>query len=183
MNTKLNSLFRFSIKYGLLLAAIPTIYNIVLVILGLHLDYNHYGDGLGESYSKARSYLLPVLLFIAIYIYRKGTIGALSLKRIVKLGLWIFLTASILIISYNLVFRFIIEPDWATKFYEINREEIYTILVEGHQETGREYTQADMDTHVSRNGNLWNMLFANLVLNFVFTLFFSLVFGFFLRKK
>ncbi len=176
-------LYKFALKYGLILAAIPTIYNIGLVIMGLHLDYNYYGDGLGESYTKARSFLLPVILFIAIYIYKKSNSGTLRLKEALKIGLWIFLINTIVVIGYNLFFRFIIEPEFATKFYELNREQIYTILLEGHQEIGRDYTQADMDIHVSRNGSVWNMLFANVVLNFVFMLFFSFVIGLILKRK
>ena len=176
-------LYKFALKYGLILAAVPTIYNIVLVIMRLHLDYNYFGEGLGESYAKARTYLLPVLLFIAIYSYRKVNPGGLSLKKIISLGLWIFLIGTIVVIVYNLIFRLLIAPDFSAEFYEINREQIYNILLEGHQEIGRDYSQEDMDTHVLRNGSLWNMLFANLALNFVFTLFFSLVFGFFMRKK
>ncbi|NAS29557.1 DUF4199 family protein [Flavobacteriaceae bacterium R38] len=177
------SLSRFALKYGLILAAIPTIYNIILIIMGLHLDYNYYGDGLGESYATARAYLLPIVLFISIYHYKKISTPPLTLKRIIRLGLWVFVASSALIIVYNLIFRFIIEPDFSTKFYEINREQIYNILLEGHQEIGRDYTEADMDSHIVTNGSVWNMLFANLVLNFVFTLFFSVVFGLVMRKK
>lgn len=176
-------LLKFSILYGLILAAIPTIYNIILIIQELHLDYNYFGEGLGESYTKARTYLLPVILFIAIYQYKKISIPPLTLKKIIKLGFWIFAIGSIVIILYNIIFRFLIEPDFSTKFYEINRTQIYAILLEDHQELGVDYTQTDMDSHIKTNGNLWNMLFANLVLNFMFTLFFSFTIGLFMRKK
>ena len=165
-----------------MLAIIPTIYNIVLVVLGLHLDYNYYGDGIGESYTKARAYLLPLLLFIAIYRYKKVSAPPLKLITILKLGLWIVVISAFVVIVYNLFFRFVIEPDFSSKFYEINREQIYNILLEGHQEIGIDYTPEDMDDHIITNGNVWNMLFANLVLNFIFTLFFSLVFGLIIKR-
>ncbi len=177
------SLYKFSLKYGLILAIIPTIYNVILVIKGLHLDYDYYGEGIGESYYKARVYLLPVLLFIAILHYKKVSSPPLTLKKMLKLGLWFFTISSSLIVIYNLIFVFIIEPDFSNKFYEINREQIYNILLEGHQEIGREYTQADMDNHIITYSNLLNMLFVNLSLNLVFTIFFSLVFGFIIRRK
>lgn len=181
--SKNKKLYQFSIKYGLILAAIPTIYNIILVIMGLHLDYNYYGDGIGESYTKARAYLLPLLLFIAVYCYKKVSTQPLKLKTVLKLGLWIVVISSFVVIVYNLFFRFIIEPDFSSKFYEINREQIYNILLEGHQELGIDYTPEDMDDHIVTNGSVWNMLFVNLILNFVFALFFSLVFGLVLKTK
>jgi len=149
----------------------------------LHLDYDYYGEGLGESYSKTRLYLLPILLFVAIYRYKKVSEPPLTLKKILRLGLWVIAISSVLVIVYNLIFRFIIEPDWATKFYEINREQIYKILLEGHKEIGRDYTLEDMDSHIVTNGSVWNMLFAHIVLNLVFSLFFSLIFGLILRIK
>ncbi len=183
MNTKKISPFGFAIVYGIILGAIPTIYNIGLVVMNLHLDYNYYGEGLGEAYTKARVYLLPVLLFIAIYQRRRTTTGALPLKEIIVLGLWIFLIGSMLVVGYNLIFRLLIEPDFSAKFYEINREEIFKYLLEAHQELGRDYTQSDMDSHVRTNGSLWIAFSANIVLNFVFTLFFSLIFGLFMRRR
>ena len=183
MDFKKLPLLKFSIIYGLILAAIPTIYNIILVIQGLHLDYNYFGEGLGESYTKARIYLLPIILFIAIYKYKTVFVPPLTLKKSIQLGLWVFAIASIVIILYNIIFRFLIEPDFSAKFYEINRAQIYTILLEGHQELGIDYTHADMDSHIVTNGNVWNMIFANLVLNCVFTLFFSFIIGLFMKKK
>ncbi len=183
MNLKRLPLLKFALKYGLILAAIPTIYNIVLVIMGLHLDYNYYGEGLGESYTKARTYLLPLLLFIAIYRYKKISAPPLKLKTTLKLGLWIVLISAFVVIAYNFIFRIFIEPEFGTKFYEINRAQIYNILLEGHQEIGRDYTDADMDGHIATNGSLWNMVFAHVTLNFIFTLFFSLVFGLIFRTR
>lgn len=180
---QMRSFSKFTLKYGLILAIIPTIYNVILVIMGLHLDYNYFGEGLGESYAKARLYLLPVLLFIAIFHYKKRFIVPISLKKVLKIGLWIFIISSVIIVAYNLIFRLIIEPDFSTKFYDINREIIFNYLLEAHQEIGRDYTKADMDNHIVTNGSLWNMLFANLVLNFVFMLFFSLLFGLIFRIK
>jgi len=165
------------------MAAIPTIYNIVLVAMGLHLDYSYYGERLGESYVKARLYLLPAILFIAIYSYRKTNTGTLKLIEAITLGLWVILISSIVTIGYNLIFRLLIEPDFSTKFYDINKEQIFNYLVEGHLEIGRDYTQTDMDNHIRTNGSLWNALGVNVILNLVFTVFFSLIIGLILKKK
>ncbi len=183
MESQKLKLYKFALKYGLILAAIPTIYNIVLVIMGLHLDYNYYGEGLGESYTKARLYLLPIILFIAIYSYRKLNAGHLKLIEAIKIGLWILLIGSIIVIGYNLIFRLLIVPDFSNQFYEINREQIFNILLEGHLELGRDYTQADMDSHIYTNGSLLIGLSVNIVLNLVFTLFFSLIIGLIMKKK
>ena len=176
-------LYKYASKYGLILAAIPTIYNCILFVSGLHLDYSYYGEGLGESYAKARLYLLPLLLFMAIYHYKKMTTAPLTLKKAIYLGLWIFLTAAVLVIVYNLIFRLLVVPDFSVKFYEINSVQIYDYLLEAHQELDRDYTQTDMANHIRTNGSLWIALSAYLVLNLVFTLFFSLVFGLILRTR
>jgi len=183
MDLQKPSFYKFALKYGLILAAIPTIYNIALVIMGLHLDYNYYGERLGESYIKARLFLLPAILFIAIYQYRKSNTGTLKLLEAIKIGLWIVLIACIVIIGYNLIFRLLIEPDFSVKFYNINREHIFNILLEGHLEVGRDYTQEDMNNHIRTNGSLWTALGVNIVLNLIFTLFYSLIIGLILRGR
>ena len=183
MELERQPLYKFALKYGLIFAAIPTLYNILIYIMGLHLDYNYYGERLGESYAKAREYLLPVLLFIAFYFYRKTHQGTLKLSEAMKLGLWILLVSSVVVIGYNLVFRLLIEPDFSSKFYTLNGAQIYDELVAGHLEVGRDYTQEDMDNHVRTNGGLWNAISAYTILNLAFTFFFSLIFGLILRKK
>ncbi len=183
MDSERQPLYKFALKYGLIFAAIPTLYNILIYILGLHLDYNYYGERLGEAYAKARLYLLPVVLFIAFYYYRKTHQDTLKLSGAMKLGLWILLISSVVAIGYNLIFRLLLEPDFSSKFYELNRTQIYDELLEGHLEVGRDYTQEDMDNHMRTNGGLWNALGAYIILNLVFTLFFSLIFGLILRKK
>lgn len=171
-------LYKYALIYGLIFAGIPTLYNIILSIFGLHLDYNYYGEGIGESYTQARIFLLPVILFIAIYKYRKVNTGTLKLKEAIKLGLWIALIGSIVIISYNLIFRLLIESDFSTKFYDINREQIFKELVES-----LDYSKADLENHERTNGNLWNSLSGAVIGNFVFTLICSLIIGLVLRKK
>lgn len=183
MEKQKSPLYKHALIYGVIFAGIPTLYNIILLIFGLHLDYNYYGEGIGESYTKARAFLLPVILFIAIYKYRKVNAGTLKLIQAIKLGLWILLIGSIVVICYNLIFRLLIEPDFSTKFYDLNREQIYAIQLEGHQELGMDYTNADMDSHIVTNGNVWNTLFANVVLNFIFTFIYSLIIGLIMRKK
>lgn len=178
MDSQKLPLYKFALKYGLILAAIPTLYNIILLLFGLHLDYNYYGEGIGESYTKARVLLLPAILFIAIYKYRKVNAGTLKLIQAIKLGLWIALIGSIVIISYNLIFRLLIEPDFSANFYDINREQIFNELVDS-----LDYSKADLENHEKTNGNLWNSLSGSVIGNFVFTLICSLPIGLVLRKK
>lgn len=173
-----SSIFKSSIKYGLIIAAIPILYNIVLLTQGLHLDYNYYGEGISAFYGETRIFILPIILFIAIYKYRKNNTGTLKLIEAIKLGLWIVLISSIAIITYNLIFRLLIEPDFSTKFYDINREQIFKELIECC-----DYSQADLENHERTNGSLWNSLFSNITLNFFFTLIFSLIIGLIMKKK
>ncbi|WP_394746909.1 DUF4199 domain-containing protein [Spongiimicrobium salis] len=177
------SLYKFTWIYGLILGGLPTLYHMVIYGMGLHLDYGYYGERLGEAYTQARGYLLPLLLFIALYTYRKANENSLRLKEGMMIGLWIFLIGSIVVIGYNLVFRLLLEPDFSAEFYALNRGRIFNELLEGHLELGRDYTQEDMDNHVQTNGNLWISFSVNLVLNLLFTAFFSFVFGLLLKRK
>ena len=183
MESERQPLYRFALKYGLIFAAIPTVYNILIYSMGLHLDYNYYGERLGEAYAKARLYLLPALLFTAFYFLRKTQQGRLKLSEALKLGLWILLISTFVVIGYNLIFRLVLEPDFSSKFYKLNSSQIYEELVVGHLEVGRDYTQQDMDNHVRTNGGLWNAISAYVFLNLVFTLIFSLILGMILKKK
>lgn len=170
--------YKFALKYGLILVLIPTLYNIILLSLGLHFDYDYYGEGIGAFYGETRVFILPVILFIAFYQYRKSNSGILKLIEAVKIGLWIVLFSSIIIISYNLIFRFLIEPDFTAKFYELNRGQIFQELIECCN-----YSQADLENHERTNGSLWNALFSNITLNLFFSLFFSLIIGLILKRK
>ena len=176
-------LYKQALLYGLIIALIPTIYNVILFVLGLHLDYNYYGEGIGESYTKSRLFLLPTILFVAIYRYQKQNKEDFKIIKYIKLGLWITLFASIGIAAYNIIFRLLIEPDFSTKFYDINRVQIFKDLVDGHLELGIDYDHEDLENHERNNGNLWIVLSANVVLDFVFTIVYTLLISLVMRIK
>ena len=170
-------LFKYGLIYGLIFASIPTLYNIILLLFGLHLDYDYYGENIGHSYEIARFSLLPIVLFVAVYNYKKNNGGFLKLGEVIKIGLWIALIGSIVIIIYNLIFRGLIAPDFAEKFYDLNRTQIFNELVEAG------YTEADLERHERTHRNLLNSLSSVLFLNFFFALIFSLIIGLIMRKK
>lgn len=178
MNSQKLSFYKFVLKYGLIIAAIPVLYNIILLIQSLHLDYDTYGEGIGAFYGETRIFILPIILFIAIYQYRKLNTETLKLLEAIKIGLWIVLVSSIVIIIYNLIFRLLIEPNFSTKFYDINRAQIFQELIECC-----DYSQADLENHERTNGSLWNSLTSSIALDLFFTLFFSLVIGLIMKKK
>gem|GEM_PF-6911492 len=70
-----------------MLAGIPTVYNILLLILGLHLGYNYFRENIGQSYEKARHFIFQFVLFIAIYYYRKTNAGFLKVLEVIKIDL------------------------------------------------------------------------------------------------
>ncbi len=177
-NTQKVAYYRFALSYGLIIAAIPTLYNIILLLFDLHLDYNYYGEGIGEAYSQARIFLLPAILFIAIYKYKKVNAGNLKLGEAIKLALWVILIASIVVVGYNIIFRLVIEPEFSAKFYDINREQIFKELTEA-----LDYSEEQLENHEQTNGNLWNALSGSVIGNFVFGLICTLIIGLVLRKR
>jgi len=170
--------YKHVIKYGLIIAGIPTIYHIALLFSGLHLDYHYYGEGIGIAYEKSRVSLIPAVLFIAFYFYRKNNSGIFKLIDAFILGLWIMLVNWSIVFIYTLIFRLIAVPDFTVQFYDINREKIFQELIDCCN-----YTSDALDSHERLNGNLWNSLLSGIFVDFIFALFYSLVFGVILRRK
>jgi len=171
-------LYKYALLYGLILAGIPTLYNVILLLFGLHLDYNYYGENIGHSYEKSRIFLLPVILLIAVYKYRKINSGVLKLSEAIMIGFWIVLISSLVVISYNLIFRTFIEPDFSAKFYEINREHIFNELV-----ACCDYSDAELENHENTHRSLLNSFSTVVILSFFFASVYSSIIGLILRRK
>lgn len=171
------SLYKAAWKYGLTIAAIPTLFNIVLLLLGLHLDYQYYGEGIGVSYERATVPLMPAVLIFALIRFKRTNANSIKLSEAFKLWLRIYLVTCTIVVAYNVIFRTIIAPDFSNEFYEANRQEIFEGLIECCN-----YSQEALENHERTNGTLSNTISAFIFLNLIFGSVTTLVIGLILRK-
>ena len=120
--------YRFAVKYGLMVAAIPIFYYSFLVIFGLLNEY--YGDDIGGG-MRIPSYLfiMPVFITIAIYRFRKMNDGILKLKSAFLIGLSIAIITSVLMILYHMLFNNVLAPSFHERYFEQFGDEVYKELV------------------------------------------------------
>jgi len=80
------------------------------------------------------------------------------------------------VVGYNIMFRTIVEPDFSTEFYRVNRDVIFQELIDCC-----DYSPEALANHEKTNGALSNTLSAFVLLNFVFGALTTLITGLLLR--
>jgi len=163
-------------KYGLIIAVVPILYNVVLLTLNLHLDYEYYGEGIGVSFERATIPLMPIVLCFALIRYKRDNGKTIKLSEAFKLWFNVFLVTCVVVVGYNIMFRTIVEPDFSTEFYRVNRDVIFQELIDCC-----DYSPEALANHEKTNGALSNTLSAFVLLNFVFGALTTLITGLLLR--
>lgn len=167
-----------TLRYGLMISVIPVLYNTVLFILGLHLEYEYYGEGIGVAYERVTLIVMPVILIVALNGFKRNNSNSINLSQAFKQSLSILLVVCAVAIAYNMIFRTLAAPDFSTEFYEINRDAIFAELVECC-----DYSEEDLENHERTNGRLSNKLSAFVFTNFIFGMITTLITGLIIRRS
>ncbi len=105
---------KYALNYGILLGAIYLVFNLMLFFMDMH-------------YSRETSItVVTVLLMVgvigwAIFNFRKQNEGLLSISEALKIGAGTALIAAIISIIYTAVLSNFLDPEFATKVAEIQR--------------------------------------------------------------
>ena len=178
MSTQSSPLNRYGLYAGLFLGLLPTLYHIGLYALSLHLDYRFYGEGIGIGYERANLPLLPLTMIYALIKFKKANGKILKLGQVFQLWIRVFVMSALVVIAYNLIFRMLVVPDFASDFYALNRDQIFNELI-----MCCDYSPEQLEQHEQTNGALWNKLSAYLLGSVVFGGLTSLIAGLFLRSR
>ncbi len=111
------SIKKTSLNYGLLLGLISIVFSLMLYFMDLHLQQNPVITIVGVLISVA-------IIFLGIYNFKKANGGFLTLKEGLKAGFGITFVSAIIMLIYNLVFAYGIEPEFATQVMEMKKAEM-----------------------------------------------------------
>jgi len=180
MKTHRKTPLQFALIYGLLVAAIPALYNTLLVVFK-QLDA-YYGDDPGGSMQlRTTLFILPLVIGIAIYQYKKKHSGYLKLKDAIGIGLVIALITQIGIIAYHILFDRVLAPSFHLDFYEKHGQEIYDELV-----ACCAYTQEQFENHKNLRidyGKTLSSIMGGILSTAIIGLIVSTIVGLFMKKK
>lgn len=177
MMPKLKPSYAAALKYGLLVAAAPIVYNTILLIFNLHM--NHLGDDPGGPLRVAAYFLfLPIAISVSIYRYKKTNGGLLKLKDSIAIGLKIAFVASFFIIIYDILFNEVLAPTYYNDYYKLNGEELYKEFVECCN-----YTKEQFEHHKNVRFQNWKSYPGDLLSTMIIGLIVSTIVGLIMRKK
>ncbi len=170
---------RFTLKYGILVAAVPIFYHTFLVVFDLLETY--YGDDPGGSLKvPTQIYLLTILIVVAIYRFKKWNNGYLKMNEALGIGLKIALTATAFMIAYHLLFNAILAPSFHESYYAKYGSEVYKELVDCCDYTKEQFEQHKHQRIAYDRGKGY---VGDLFLTMTVGLVISTIFGLILRKK
>lgn len=117
METQTDSLKKIALNYGVLLALLSIVLQVISYVLDVHID---------------RPWWLTVLqLFISVGVivygikaFKTGNAGFLSISQSLKTGLAISLIAGIIGVIFNYIFMNYIDPDFIQKTLDFSRQQM-----------------------------------------------------------
>jgi len=175
-----SSLYKLSLKSGLIVAGIAAVFSIVFLILGLY-------DSIYSFRFKTDFiiYLVLLLLFVVLTIrtYKKANKNILKLNQAIKIGLSLAFIAALGYIVYNFIFINGLRPSYYTEyFYGVHGEQAWEHYYEINPE---EHTRETYDIHakgaLQREYQFAYPLF--FVLSLIISLITSLIAGLIMKKK
>lgn len=117
METQTASIKKIALNYGVLLALLSIVLQVISYVLDVHID---------------RPWWLTVLqLFISVSVivygikaFKIGNAGYLTLSQALKAGLAISLIAGIIAVIFNYIFMNFIDPDFIQKTLDFSRQQM-----------------------------------------------------------
>lgn len=165
------SIQKIALNYGVLLALLSIVLQVISYVLDAHID---------------RPWWLSVLqLLISVTVtvygikaYKTGNAGFLTLGQALKAGLAISLVAGLIAVIFNFVFINYIDPDFIQKTMEFSREQMI--------EQNPNMTQQQIDNAMSISAKFmspWVMSAFAIILTLFFGFIISLIAGLIMRRN
>ena len=117
METQSKSIKKIALNYGILLALLSIVLQVISYVLDVHIDRPWWLS------------IVQLLVSIAVIVYgikafKIANADFLSIGQALKTGLAISLVASIIAVVFNYIFMNFIDPDFVQKTLEFSREQM-----------------------------------------------------------
>jgi len=118
METKQLSPGKFAVNYGLILGIIMVVIAVVMYATGMMLE--------GKQWPMYLYYIIfPAFIIYAISQFKKHNTGLLTLSDALKTGVATAAISAVVYAIYNILFNYIIDPEFIGKMTEVTREKLY----------------------------------------------------------
>lgn len=119
MDTQQASVKKIALNYGVLLALLSIVLQVISYVLDAHIDRPWWLS------------VLQLLISVSVIVYgiksfKTGNAGFLTLGQALKTGVAISLVAGIIAVIFNYIFMNFIDPDFIEKTMEFSREQMIT---------------------------------------------------------
>ncbi len=160
---------KYALNYGLILGAAGLIFGIMLYSMNMHYER-------GAAIQTVQIGMTAIVIFIAVYQYKKANSNFLKLNEALKIGTGTAIISAIIGLIYFLVLSNFIEPDFMDKMFEIGRNE----MIENNPEM--------TDEQINQMGEMqkkfaWVSYPVILIFNTLLGLVFGLISGLILKKQ
>ncbi len=170
METKELSPGKFALNYGLILGLIMIVIAIGMYASGIMLE--------GKQWPVYLYYVIfPAFIIYAVSQYKKANGNLLSLGDALKAGVATAVISGLVYAIYNLLFNYVIDPEFTAKMMEVTREKLYENpkMTEEMIDTTMEY--AEKFSNPILGSAFW------IALSALFGLIYSLIAGLIMKKE
>lgn len=117
MDTQQASIKKIALNYGVLLALLSIVLQVISYVLDVHIDRPWWLSVLQLAIS------ISVIVY-GIKAFKTGNAGFLTLGQALKTGVAISLIAGLIAVVFNYIFMNYIDPDFIEKTMEFSREQM-----------------------------------------------------------
>lgn len=171
METQPVSIKKIALNYGVLLALLSIVLQVISYVLDAHIDRPWWLSVLQMVISVG-------VLSMGIKAYKTGNAGYLTIGQALKTGVAISLIAGIIAVVFNYIFINYIDPDFIQKTLEFSHEQ----MLESNPNMAQKDIDMAMDLSARFMSPLWMSAFALLGTLF-FGFIISLVIGLVMKKN
>lgn len=161
---------KFAVNYGLTLGVILIIISAFLYFSGMQLE--------GVQWPMYIYYIIfPLIIIYAISQFKKTNNNLLSLGEALKVGLMVSIISALIFAVYNIIFNYLIDPEFVDKMMEVTREK----LLENPK-----MTEEMVDKSIEIGKKFANPFLASTIwvaLSAIFGLIYSLIGGLVMKKE
>lgn len=167
METQQPKTGKFALNYGILLGAISIVFSLMIYFMDMHLQQNTVLSIIGIA-------IMVGVILMGMVAYKKANSGFITLGQAVKTGLGIAAVSAVIMLVYNFIFAYAIEPEFPNQIMELRRQQM---IDDGKLTTDQINQQVEMGIQYFWIGYLFFM-----VIGIVIGLVISLIGGLIIKK-
>ncbi|WP_203255747.1 DUF4199 domain-containing protein [Hyunsoonleella ulvae] len=170
METKQLTPGKFSVNYGLILGTIMIVLAAIMYATGMMLE--------GKQWPMYLYYIIfPAFIIYTISQFKKHNAGLLTLSDALKVGVATAAVSAIVYALYNILFNYVIDPEFINKLMDATREKLYE---------NPKMTEEMIDKSIKMMEKFSNPILGSAIwigLSAIFGLIYSLIGGLVMKKE